>query len=100
MRVVNVTIRMANAVAIRVRFLSRIGGIAGSDAEHAVDTADDATDRSADDRSDGAGRVVAHIGAMGDAVGNALRLRGERRNERCGDGDCEHNLELHADILS
>src|SRR5580700_421622 len=101
-RVVNVTIRMANAVAIHARFLRRIGGVAGPDAEHAIDTADDATDRTADDRSDGSGRVVAHIGAMGDAVGNTLRLRRERRNERCGDGDggCEHNLELHAEILS
>ena len=94
---------MSHAVAAVIHrrgLFGRIGGIARSDSERAIDAADDATDRSADDRSDGSGRVVAHIGAMGDAVGNALRLRGERRNERCGDGGCEHKLELHADILS
>ena len=63
--------------------------------------ADDATNRAADHRADRTRGVVAHIGAMGDAVGNALRLCRERRNQRCGDnGGCEHNLELHADILS
>jgi len=40
---------MSDAVAIHLRFLRRIGGIARPNAEHAIDAADDATDRAADD---------------------------------------------------
>jgi hypothetical protein len=97
-RALSVAVRMPDAMAIEVRLLRRIGGVSGSDAEHAIDAADNATDRTANHRADRASRVVAHIGAMGDTVGNALRLRRERRNERCGDdGGCEHNLELHVE---
>src|SRR5580704_10763232 len=90
---------MPDAVAIiHVRLLRRIVGVGRPDAEHAIDAADDAANRAADHRADRAGGVVAHIGAMGDAVGNALRLCRERRNQRCGDnGGCEHNLELHVE---
>lgn len=88
----------AVAIAIRVRLICRILCV-GPDPEHAVDAANDAADRATDHRADRAGGVVAHIGAMGDAVGNALRLRRERRNQRCGDNSagCEHNLELHVE---
>ena len=51
-------------------------------------------------RPDGTGLLISDIGSMRDAIRNALRLRRERRNERCGDGGCKHNLELHAKIPS
>ena len=44
------------------------------DAKHALDTADDATDRAADDRADRSGTAVALIKSVCGAAGNALRM--------------------------
>ena len=90
---------MSHAVAAVIHrrgLFGRIGGIARSDSERAIDAADDATDRSANNRPDRPGRVVADISAVRGAVGNALRLRAERTSQRQGSAYCEHNLELHA----
>lgn len=78
----------------------RIGGIVnGPDSEQAVDAADDAADRSADHRTDRSRRAVALINSMRYAVGNALRLRRERRTKRRNHDRCKHNVVLHATPL-
>jgi hypothetical protein len=74
--------------------------IARPNSEHAFNATDDATDRPADNRADRSGFLTSHISAVRDAVGNALRLRGERRCKRCGDSGRKQDLELHAKTLS
>jgi hypothetical protein len=53
----------------------RIGDVSGAYSQNAFDAADNAADRAADHRPDRAGRLITDIGAMRDAVGDALRLR-------------------------
>jgi hypothetical protein len=86
--VVNVTRGMPHRVpaVIDARLALAVGGIGGPDAERALEAADDAADRAADHRPDRPGGVASDISAVGDAVGNALRLRRERASERCGNG--------------
>ena len=62
----------------------RIFGVDRPHPEQTLDAADHAANGAAHDRADRPRRVVADIGAMRDAVGNALRLRRERRCEYCG----------------
>ena len=63
--------------------------IGGADTEHALDAPDDAADRRADDRTDRACDAVAFLRTMGEAAGNALRLRGERRSHGSDNCNCE-----------
>ncbi len=84
----------------RRRLLDRIGGIDRSaDSERTLDSADNAANRAADHRTDGARRLVADLSAVRGAVGNALRLRRERASERCGNSGRDYDMELHAEPL-
>jgi hypothetical protein len=78
----------------------RIGGVDRSDPEQAFDAADNAANRSADDRSDRPRCIHADGTAMGDALGNALRLRRERHGERCGYSGAKQDVNPHATTLS
>lgn len=78
----------------------RIGGVDGTNAEQAFDSANHTANRAADDRADGPRRIHADSTAVGDAVRNALRLRRQRQCERYGDGGCKQNVMLHAITLS
>jgi hypothetical protein len=90
-------------VAIDARLRDRIVGVGRLDAENALEAADDTTDRTTNNRADGSGRLISHIGAMRGAAGNALRIRGERRSKgrkgRKNDG-CKYDVELHTVALS
>ena len=81
-------------VVIYARF--RIGGVDRPHPEQTLDATDHAANCAADDRADRSRRSAADIGAVGDAVGNALRLRRERRCERCGGCRGEQNRKFHA----
>ena len=59
-----------------------VAGVVMVDAEHALDAADHATDRAADDGADRSGAAVAFIKTMRGAAGNALRMR-RRSGEDC-----------------
>jgi hypothetical protein len=67
-----------------------VGCVAVIDAEHALDAADRAADRSTNYGADGTGDAAAFMKAMRGAAGNALRLRGERECERCKHDACEY----------
>lgn len=91
-RVANMVMRIMavpSPMAIDARRPFRIGGVHGPDAEHAFDAADNATDRAADDRPNGARRLISHISSVRDAVGNALSFCRHRRSERCGECGCK-----------
>lgn len=64
------------------------------DTEHALDTADDATDRAADDRADRSGTAVALIKSVRGAAGNALRMC-RRSGEDCENRTDDHNANVH-----
>jgi len=53
----------------------------------AFNAADDAADRAANHSPDRAGGIVADVGTMGSAIGNALRLRGGQRGGDSGKND-------------
>jgi hypothetical protein len=60
------------------------------DAEQAIDAANDAANSSANHCADRARRLRPYIGAVRNAVGNALRVRGEWTSEACGDYRRKH----------
>ena len=60
----------------------RIGD--GANAERAADAAQYSAHGAADHRADWSGRLVADISSVRSPFGNALGLRRQRRNERCG----------------
>ncbi len=62
--------------------------VTGSDPEHALDSADGATDHPADYPPDGTRRVVTDISAVGGPFGNALCLCRKRRRKRRDEGGC------------
>ncbi len=71
--------------------------IGRSDAERALDGADEAADRRADDGTDRPGDAVAFMQAMDEPAGRALSVG----RERCGDGGdgdnaCVQHLRFHA----
>jgi hypothetical protein len=68
-------------------------------AQHAFDTADHATNCSADDSADRPSAAIALIGAMGDAAGNALRLRRNRQCSECNDCGRNQYSKLHEVVL-
>jgi hypothetical protein len=70
----------------RRRFLARIGDVSRAYSKQPFNATNDAADRSANNRPDGTGLLVSDIGSMRDAVGNALRLRHERRAKRYDTG--------------
>lgn len=76
MTLVQVTIGVAYAaaVAIRPRRAFRIAGIVRPDTKQSLDTADDATDGSADDGAHRAGCIHANGTAVSNPVWNALCL--------------------------
>ena len=53
----------------------------------AFNAADDAADRATNHSPDRPGGIVADVGTMGGAVGNALRLRGGQRGGDSGEYD-------------
>jgi len=57
------------------------------DAKDALDSADDATDRAADDGTDRSGAAVALMKTVRSAAGNALRMR------RSGGEDCKNRTD-------
>lgn len=67
-------------------------------AEQTVDSADEPADDAADKPADRSGVMGADISAMRDPVGNALRLRRQRTDERCGDDAGKQNMRPHAII--
>lgn len=90
---------MSHAVPVaihRPRLSRRIGNVGRSNSQRAFEAADNAANSTAHNRPDGAGLLISDIRAVRHAVGNALRLRGERTSERYGDAGCEHNMKLHA----
>ena len=80
----------------RRRLLHRIGGRDRSHSKRALDPADNAANRAADHRPDRTSGLIADISTVRGAVGNALRLRGERASERCGNSGRDYDMELHA----
>src|SRR5882672_7320453 len=71
-----------------------VAGVVVVDAEHALEAADDATDRAADDGADRSGAAVAFIKTMRGAAGNALRLcRGG--GEDCQNRTDDRNAKFH-----
>jgi hypothetical protein len=87
--VAKMAIRMPHPMPVPIqarRFLGRIGDVSRAYSKQTFDAADDATDGSANHRSDGTGLLVADIGSMRDAVRNALRLRREWRAKRYDTG--------------
>lgn len=94
---IDVVIDMPPVVPVGVmndRDTRRIGY--GMDAECAVDPADDAADHAADKSSDRTRVVAAHISTMSGAVGNPLRLRRQRTNQRCGEYAGDDDMQFHA----
>lgn len=85
MAVVKVAIGMPRPMPVviidRRRLFGRIGGIDRAEPERPLDAADNTANRAADHRADRTGRLIADIRAMRGAVGNALRLRGERASK-------------------
>src|SRR5204863_43606 len=67
----------------RRRFEFRVGRAALVDAERALDAADHAADRGADDCADRPGDAVAFMKSIRGPARDALRLRGHRRREQC-----------------
>lgn len=74
--VADVPVRMPDQVpmAIVVRRLARVRGIDRLDAEQAADPAKDAADRTPNHRTNRAGGLAPHCGAVGGAIGNTLSL--------------------------
>jgi hypothetical protein len=76
---------------IHGRLGAGIGGCDGVNAKNAGDAAfnaaDDAANRAADNSADRAGGIVADVGTVGGAIGNALRLRGGQRSGDNGEDD-------------
>jgi hypothetical protein len=68
-------------------------------AQHAFDTADHATHRSADDSADRPSAAIALIGAMSYAAGNALRLRRNRQCSECNNCSRNQYSKLHEIVL-
>ena len=93
---VHVAVGMSDPSPVVIHAGFRIGGVDRPHSEQTLNAANHAANRAADDCADRPGCIVADIGAVGDAVGNALRLRRERRRERCGGGGGEQNMKLHA----
>ena len=87
--------RMANVVPVAIEPRRRGFGIfifSGAivvvvDAKHALDPADDAPDRAADDGADRSGAAVAFIKTVRGAAGNALRMC------RSGGEDCKNRTD-------
>jgi hypothetical protein len=67
--------------------------------EHAFDSADNATDRAADNRADRPCHAAAFIEPVGDTTRHTLRLRGNRRRQRCEQCAREQNPQLHCTTL-
>ena len=71
-----------------------LAGVVVIDAKDALDPADDATDRAADNGADRSGAAVAFIKTMRGAAGNALRLcRGG--GEDCQNRTDDRNAKFH-----
>ena len=68
-------------MVIRARLPFRVGGVDWSNSEQAFDGPNDTANRHTDDRADGSRDAVPLVTSMRHAVGNPLRLRGERRSE-------------------
>jgi hypothetical protein len=82
----------------RRRFAGRISG--RMDAEGAIDTPNNAANHPANQPPNRSCGLAAYGRAMSDAVGNALRLCGQRASERRNDKSCEHDTKFHASSLS
>ena len=78
------TIRMSHAIwAIvyrRSRF-DRISRVLWTDAKCALKTAYDASNRAAYNSTNWSGRIVSNVCAVGDTVGNPLRMSSQRRTQ-------------------
>ena len=82
-----IMIRMPDIIPVTIHRRRRRDRI---DAEQAIDAANDAANSSANHCADRTGRLRPHISAVRDAVGNALCVRGERTDKRCGDYRRKH----------
>lgn len=69
------------------------------DAENALDAANHATDRAADNGADGTGDAAAFIESMGDATRHTLGLRRDRSRQRCEQCARKQNPQLHCYAL-
>ena len=71
-----------------------IASVVVVDAKDALDTADDAADRAADDGADRSGAAVAFIKTMRGAAWNALRVR-RRGGKDCKDRTDDRGANFH-----
>lgn len=95
----SLTMRMPQQTPMMIdagRRAVRIGRVDRADAEQPFDAADNAANRAADDASDRPRSVVADIGAMSNAVRDALSLRRERHSQCCEEGGSKQTAILHA----
>jgi hypothetical protein len=67
--------------------------------QHAFDTADHATYCSAHHSADRSSAAIALVGAMGEAAGNALRLRRDRQGSECNNCGRNQYSKLHEIVL-
>jgi hypothetical protein len=102
MTLVQVTIGMAHATAItiRPRRAFRMAGVIRPDTKQSLDTADNATDGSADDGAHGTGCIHADGTAMSNPVRNALCLCRHRYGECRRHNGRRQNVEFHATPLT
>ena len=90
-----VHIDLAAAVILAIR---RVIGLLVH-TEHALDAADDATDRAADDRADRTRNAAAFIESMGNATRHALGLRRDRSRQRREQCARKHKSKIHCTTL-
>jgi hypothetical protein len=81
-------------VTIDGRRRLRIGNRTNS--KQAIDAADDAANRTTNNRSDRACRLAADDKPMRNTIGNALGMRRERASERGTDDSRKHDIVPHA----
>jgi hypothetical protein len=68
-------------------------------AQHALNAANDPTDRSADNGADRTSTTISFIRAVGKAAWYALRLCCHRQCDKCNECGRNQNLELHEVVL-